>query len=327
MKLSVIVPFCNEYPQVMFTLQNIAQELRDRVDFEIIAVDNYCGEEATTAMGHTIKQDEKPDKSTAAISCTAGRHNPWLKYVKYNEKLSHWNAKRVGVEHAEGEVFWFTDAHVMVSRDGLYDMFRYYVDNYDKINGTIHMPLTYKILESTRLIYKLVTKNAERKLFTPDYGWVDYSFTRFRVEEEPYEVPCMSCCGVMMSRGIYDQLGGWPVELGIYSGGEHFLNFTLATMGFKKWIYPKTVLYHHGEGRGYSWEYDDYVRNRMIASYLYGGSEFVHKFEKYLAMIGKGKPEALKQIRENVILTCNNHREFIKPQQTISIHNWVKKWL
>ena len=43
-ELSVIMPFCNEYPQNMFTIQNIAQELRDRVDFEIIAIDNFCEE-------------------------------------------------------------------------------------------------------------------------------------------------------------------------------------------------------------------------------------------------------------------------------------------
>jgi glycosyltransferase involved in cell wall biosynthesis len=43
-ELSVIIPFCNEYPQILFTIQSIAQELRDRVDFEIIAVNNYCDE-------------------------------------------------------------------------------------------------------------------------------------------------------------------------------------------------------------------------------------------------------------------------------------------
>lgn len=324
--LSIIIPFCNEYPQVMFTIQNIAQSLIGRLDFEIIAVDNYCGD-SVTAMGREVKQPLEQDKGTDAISCTAGKHNPWLKYIKYDEKLSHWNAKRIGVENSEGEVLWFTDGHVVVSRDGLFNMYDYYCHYYKKINGTMHMPLTYKILESTKLIYKLVTLNAERELFTPDYGWLDYSFTRFRHEEHPYEVPCMSCCGVMISREIYDQLGGWPRELGIYSGGEHFLNFTLATMGYKKWIYPKAVLYHHGEKRGYSWEYDDYVRNRMIAAYLYGGTEFVTKFENYLAMIGKGKPKALQMIKENVINTCKDHRDFIKPKQTINIVDWAKKWV
>jgi glycosyltransferase involved in cell wall biosynthesis len=325
--LSIIMPFVNEYPQVMFTIQSIAQELIGRLEFEIIAVDNYCGPIIKTAMDKELKQDDTPDKGRDAVSCTAGRHNPWLKYIKFDKKLSHWNAKRVGVNHAEGEVLWFTDAHVVVSRDGLYNMFRYYTKKYDQIEGTMHMPLTYKILESTKLIYKLVTMNAEKKLFLPDHGWLDYSFTRFRHESDPYEVPCMSCCGVMISKEIYDKLGGWPKALGIYSGGEHFLNFGLATMGYKKWIYPRATLYHYGEGRGYSWEYDDYVRNRMLASYIYGGEEYVTKFEKYLAMIGKGKPEVLKMIKESVILAGKGHREIIKPKQVISPKDWALKWV
>ena len=44
MELSVIVPFVNEYPQVIFTLQAIAEDLLGRVDFEVIAVDNYAPE-------------------------------------------------------------------------------------------------------------------------------------------------------------------------------------------------------------------------------------------------------------------------------------------
>jgi hypothetical protein len=43
-KLSVIVPFVNEWPQLVFTLGSIAEELRDRVNFEIIAIDNWCKE-------------------------------------------------------------------------------------------------------------------------------------------------------------------------------------------------------------------------------------------------------------------------------------------
>ena len=40
-KLSIIVPYVNEYPQVMFTLRNLGEELLDRADFEIIAVNNF----------------------------------------------------------------------------------------------------------------------------------------------------------------------------------------------------------------------------------------------------------------------------------------------
>jgi len=305
-KLSVIIPFCNEYPQVLFTLQNIAQELRGRVDFEVIAVDNYC--EQVKSLGY------ENDKSGEAVNACSGRINPWLKYLKYEKKLSHWQSKNLGVKHSTGDFLWFCDAHCIISRDSLFNMFQFYKENHRELNGTLHLPLTYKILESHILIYKLVNNLSK--------GHLDYSFTGYRRNESPYEVPCMSCCGVMMSREVYNKLGGWPPELGIYSGGEQFLNFSLAVMGMKKWIFPTEPLFHHGEKRGYCYVYDDYLRNKLIATYCYGGEDLCRLFSENM----KGKPEALKNIYQDVIAKCQPHRKHIANQQKISIQEWARKW-
>ena len=64
--LSVIIPFVNEYPQVMFTIRNIAEELRDRVDFEIIAVNNYCDE--------VKAQNREEDKGGISIAACQKGH-------------------------------------------------------------------------------------------------------------------------------------------------------------------------------------------------------------------------------------------------------------
>ena len=195
-ELSVIIPFVNEYPQIMFTIQSIAQELRDRVDFEIIAVDNSCKE--VEAQGRQL------DGSGSAISGSI-EVNPWLRYIIYNEKLSHWQAKNKAVEASSSPILWFCDAHCMIGRNALFNMFSYYRNHHQALNGTLHLPLTYKILESRRLIYKLVN-NLEPA------GEVHYSFTPLRRTDGPFRVPCMSTCGMMMTREIYDDLGGWPKE-------------------------------------------------------------------------------------------------------------------
>jgi glycosyltransferase involved in cell wall biosynthesis len=225
-QLSVIIPQVNEWPQVIFTVQNIAQELMGRVDFEIILVDNYCTEfkqqveaqnlqkakdaASSSNVDQIIKimsafKSPEPDKSSEVLKVCSGKINPWLKYATWTKNLSHWQAKRVGVNMAEGDVYWFCDSHCIVSRDAVYGMYKYYVDNYDKINGSIHLPLTYKILESRRLIYKLVAGEVDR-------GIVDYSFTPLRIYDAPFEVPCMSCCGIMLSKELYEKVGGWPLE-------------------------------------------------------------------------------------------------------------------
>jgi glycosyltransferase involved in cell wall biosynthesis len=344
MKLSIIVPYVNEFPQVLFTIRNLGEELYPRADFEIIAVNNYCPEveaqaKAQTAIeleqlqAHLLKTGYKThgqlkavmeqallafdeDRGGGSIKACSRGHD-WLTYVEYKDKLSHWNAKRVGCEAATGDYFLFIDSHCIVGRNSIYKMFNHYVDFEQEINGSLHLPLTYKILEWHRLIYKLVV---ERDANNSPAG-MHYSFTSFRPSEMMYRVPCMSTCGMMISRKIYDKLGGWPKELGIYGGGENFMNYTLSVLGYDKWIYPEGYLCHHGEKRGYHWNYDDHIRNRILATFLFGGEEVGNRF----ISIAKGRPEVLKRMLDEVKAKCRKHRDHIKSGQVMTIDDWVQR--
>lgn len=311
MELSVIVPFVNEYPQVLFTLQSIAQDLVGRgIEFEVLAVDNWCKEVGEQV---TDKGKRGRDQGSEAVKACS-RMNKWLTYIEYGDRLSHWQSKNYAVQKSSGKVLWFCDSHCIVGRGAVWGMYKYYVENYQRLHGSIHLPLTYKILEARRLIYKLVYK--------PDAGEVGYSFTPFREAEEAYEVPCMSCCGVMMSREIYDEMGGWPKKLGIYGGGEQFFNFTMSVLGYSKWIYPQGTLFHHGEKRGYNWNYDDYLKNKYVATYCWGGEGWLRKFQQ----ASKGRPEVKQKFADEVIRECKTHREYIKERQKFTIEQWTEKW-
>jgi len=306
-KLSVIVPFVNEYPQLLFTVQSIYQDLHDRCDFEIIVINNFCDE--------VKAQGQVEDKSFEAV-LAARAVNPWLKVLHYKNKLSHWQAKNLGVQNSTGDILWFCDAHCVVSRGTLWKMFEYYTRTHEEINGTLHLPLTYKLLESHKLIYKLV--------YNPDIGELHYSFTGYRepTDRPHYQVPCMSTCGMMITRKLYDGLGGWPELLGIYGGGENFINYTLAILGKTINIFGGNPLHHHGEKRSYSWYYDDYTRNRIIASYMFGGKKLAAKYTVHR----KGKTTVNQNILNEVLIKCKDQREMIKSKQVISIEDWVKKW-
>jgi len=332
-KLSVIIPFVNEDPLIQSTIQSIAQELQGRCDFEILAVDNYCVqverqrepevEAAAVKLGVSkevingvldhFKNPFVKDKGGEVVKACS-RINPWLKYVVYSDKLSHWQAKNYAVAKAEGDIFFFSDGHCIPSRNSIFDMFCHYEKERSTLNGSLHLPVTYKLLEAHRLIYKFV--------WNPDQGECAYSFTPYRHQEQPFEVPCMSCCGVMIGREELAKLGGWPKELGIYGGGENFLNFTMAVLGMKKWIFPHGTLFHHGDRRGYHWIYDDYVRNKIIAAYLYGGDDWAALFTKH----AKGRSEVLQNMLTDVKIKCNDHRRLIESQQVQTIHQWAKNW-
>lgn len=299
--LSIIVPFCNEYPQVIFTLKAIAESIADSVDFEIIAVDNY-------AMGYV----DRPEDGSGGVVKSGANHNEWLRYVECKHKLSHWNAKRIGVQKASGSILLFLDAHVVPTRDAISKMFEYYWSHWEELDGSLHLPVTYKILDPQRLIYK----------FHLDGGaFYNYSFTGYRDEKEPYEVPVMSTCGMMIHKSFYDLTGGWHPEFGIYSGGEHFMNFTLAVLGKKKWIWTDGYVAHHGEKRGYSQNYDDTLRNRMLAHYLFGGMEVLRAFRN----VAKGKENVLNDIMSNVLKVGIKHRQLIEARQKMTIEDWIEE--
>lgn len=303
--LSIIVAYVNEWPQVAFTLRSIAEDLLGRADFEIIAVDNY-GEEVAN-------QGFEADRGSEMVRSMAEQHD-WLKYISYSDKLSHWNAKRVGIEAAQGDVYAFIDAHCIVGRDALYGAYRYYRNCWEALDGTLHLPLTYHILEGRRLKYCLQ--------YSPEKYEVHYQFATY-ADRGLVEVPCMSTCGMLIHKDLYELTGGWPELLGTYGGGEHFINFVLSILGKHKYIYPAaSALYHHGEKRGYKSTMFDYVKNRAIATFLFGGHKWLDGYLRKSGIGGRGYTALLSQI----INCCQKQREHIEQHQQMSIEEWVDVW-
>lgn len=332
--LSIIVPFAGEYPQALFTVQSIAQSLIGKIDFEIIVVDNHCDEleiqwnNAKAKVARSLIIDGKNMSYEDIMSCfdrlppkmstkssdafkASEKGNEWLRYMKFDERLSHWECKRLACEAAKSDTFLFIDAHCVPST-GIDKMF----EDYKGLRGfgSLHMPLTYKILEWHKLIYKMVVE----KSF---YG---YSFTSFKDLDYIYNVPCMSTCGMMISREIYDKIGGWPKGMFAYGGGENFMNYALAVCGFEKFIYPFVTLHHHGEGRDYHYTYDGTLFNRLLAHYLFGGLD---KLNALLA-VSKGKPQVLKMMADDILDNedTQNHRKLIKQNTENDLDEWVDSW-
>lgn len=317
--LSVIIPFCREFPQVVFTIQSIAQELKRFCDFEIIAVNNYCDEakrQNYTCQACGASHPEfLDDKGGEAVKASIRVNQPWLKYAEHRNKLSHWQAKNTGVKASEGEVLWFCDAHCIVGREIVRTMFTHFIHGGYYQKGSMHLPLTYKILESHRTMYKPVL-NIEK-------GEYAYSLTGYKKIATPaFPVPAASTCGMMITRELYDEVGGWPIDLGIYGGGENFMNFTLAVLGYEKYMLAHDkALHHHGDKRGYHYVYDDYIYNKILATYMFGGKAVAELF----AVNAKGRPEVLKQMVKRAFKSVR-HRNLIKEKQVRTIQDWAEEW-
>jgi len=338
-KLGVIIPYVQEWPQIAFTIRAIHEDLQN-VPHEIVAVDNMCPQaweqvKGGRAPNRVLQVDRGHDRQEIADkTCVpawenrydkaqdhessikgAAKRLPWLTYVKYDERLSHWQAKRVGCAATDAPILLFADSHTSPGRGCLSGMYKYYVEHGEELNGSLHAPLSYQILEERKMTYKLVYER----------GLLGYSLTGYQNVPEPYEVPVMSTCGMMISREILDSLGGWPEELGIYGGGENFMNAALAVTGRKKWIKTGPALHHHGDKRGYHYDWLDHKRNQAIAMYLADGEWAMWNYMTHLKPF-KDKEELFRGIGDEIIETCREQRELIESKQVFGIEEWVKSW-
>lgn len=230
--------------------------------------------------------------------------NSRIKLLVKDDVLSHWQAKNLGIKESNGDLLFFVDAHCIVTKNTIEKLSEFITDEMGGVHCIIHY-----MLDDRGLVYE----------FRPEY--LTYRFCTAPKMRFPYILPMMSTCGMMCSRVVIDKLGGWNTELGIYSGGELYFNLKHATCGYPHYVHPETKCWHYAEKRGYSWNYNDFVRNEFIASYCIGGEEWLAKMINNRKK--KDKPEVIDNIASNVLRKCIDDRQFIKERQTISLNDFI----
>ena len=308
-RVSVIVPFVREWPQVAFTIRSVHESLKG-IPHEVIAVDNLMS---------NMEEDRGSKNVRGMAKEWESKGDPWLKYYHYTDKLSHWQCKNFGMSKASGDILWFIDSHCIIPFEAIHFL-QYYEENYEALNGSLHMPLTYHILEPKQLMYKAVVEVPKG-----DYHYVFHTFSRSKYleRERAIEVPAMSTCGMMIHKKYIELLGSWPEALGIYGGGENFMNFTMAVLGLKKWVWVGDSLCHHGDKRGYSWNHRDQQKNRAIASYMFGGNALLKLWINSKARL---TPRESRTVRSEILNECEDHRKHIVSNQVCEIEEWVDSW-
>lgn len=310
-KLSIIVPYCNEYPMIYFTICNLRCELEQSdIDWEIITIAN-----------------QSKDRSLIRLKALT-KSNRRIKALEYNDHQSHWNAKNHGVLNSTGDILFFIDSHCILTKNALVNLFKFYIEHQDELHGTLNLPILYmNELAGRELEYKLQANITEKMLAdnnlknTPHN--LHYSFTRYKHTTPYHRVSCMSTCGMMISRDLLvNELQLWPTNMTAYGGGENFINFCLAVMGYHVNVFSRPNAVHHfAEKRGYSWNYDGWIKNRIIASYLCGGEEWARVF----ALNVRGKKKVLERILNEVLKEHKEHRDHIATRQIMTPSEWVEQ--
>lgn len=297
MDCSVIISACNERPHILYTVQSLIEELRGYCKYEIIVVDNR----STDRTEEFFKQNKEKG----------------IKYIKYDDKKSHWNAKNAGINVATGKNLFFIDAHCIIGRDSLRKQIEF-LDNFEGRIGGVHcyhhpMLMKYRTFEHY-----------------PKLKYI-FRFRRAQVGEKfkkPYEVAHMTTCGMMCPKSVFDELGGWNKHFGTRWGGEAYLNLKHATCGYPHYIHPDTHYYHYKHSYGYTFNVKDGYHNQMITPYTIGGEEQLKYFVDNLCKQKKVKsrPCFYDRAAESVKSNCKEDRDFIASKQVMTLADFYKKW-
>jgi len=340
-EVSVVIPFCNEGPNVVFTIQSIIEELTGFCKFEILAIDN----QSDWYIDCSVKNEHMPlmdgkerkypirsraffegppnSKRAGSTISTMFFRKGVVKYLKYDTKQGHWNAKNHGIANSRGKYLFFVDAHCIMARDSLRHMVEFLRHPPEKKIGGVHAYINY-MLDSRSLEYR----PQKDKFFGYQFcthqqeEYYEGGKRKLRFPTKAYKVCVMSTCGMMCPRTVVQELGGWHPEFGIYCGGEGYMNFKQSVCGYHHWIEPKAVCWHWAEKRGYIWNHRDYVRNEQIAAFVCGGERALQFCVK-----GRGGNQGLIDLADDVREKCTPEREFIAERQLEDLESYFDRWV
>lgn len=319
---SVVIPFCNEVPQVLFTIQSLIEELDGFCKYEIIVIDNLSDNSMACVSGERkfpIRQRNFfMNPNTGHTIGTYFFRKGIVKYFTYDEKQSHWQAKNVGIRESSGKFVMFLDAHCVMKRDSVRKMIQFLRNPPEERIGGVHAYINY-MLDSHSLEYKV-----QKKTFGYQFCSAQIDPVTKRRRTKPYKVCVMSTCGMMCPRSTLDELGGWNREFGIYGGGESYMNWKQSTCGYHHWIHPEAECWHWAEKRGYSWNHTDFVRNSFIAAYCIGGEKFLT--EQVEQRVKKDRPDVINRLADDVREKCKPDMEFIHSKQVESFEEYITRW-
>jgi len=398
-EVSIIVPFCNEGQNVIFTAQSLIEELEGFCKYEILLIDNQsdwyincsvpnenmplmhvprghlsrgdtvfvsdepgvwrvvdiaAGDHAHEAMV-TIGRDTdaKMRKTVPITTLRVAVERPYtirsraffqgppgskrdgsfistwffrqgiVKYLQYDDKQGHWNAKNHGIANSKGKFLFFVDAHCIMKRDSLRHMIEFLRNPPEEKIGGVHAYINY-MLDARCLEYRPQKDkffgyqfcSAQKEEFFEDGQRL------LRPPTKPYKVCVMSTCGMMCPRTVIEELGGWHPEFGIYCGGEGYMNFKQSTCGYHHWIHPQAQCWHWAEKRGYQWNHGDYVRNEQIAAYVCGGERALE-----FCIKGRKSTDGVKAIAEDVRAKCAGEQAFVESRQVEGLEEYFDRWI
>ena len=294
--ISVVIPARNEFPQIVFTIYSIIADLESFLtpqDFEIIVCVN-CNND-----WYNIEKDRRGTQGT--IDYLLGRSiyfNRILKVI-YDPIAGNHSTRNKGAKMARGKYLFFSDAHMAYAPG----FFKRMIRAIDETDGIVHGAIGWLggyPPKDQDFGYQYTMKLGEEIKGT----WANYKLC-----DDYFYIPLQGHCCLGVKRDQFLKFGGYPEFHRCYGGGEFYLDLKWWMFGSKVSVDPQAKAYHLCSGRGYSYNYNDYISNVLAIGWAMGMDDWAER--SYINWCRKGNLEEMKRLWERAKKETQKDRAFI----------------
>lgn len=256
-KLSVIIPCRNEWPNIAHTIHSVFNcweaDGFDPNEIEIIIVDN-CSDD------NYWNYPRLGEKGTTTHLMSRGAYYAGRLRVLYDPIAGNHSARNKGAKIAKGKYVFFSDGH-MSYRPGC---FKYGMKAVDESGGLVHFVIAWM------------------GAYPPAPSGQGYGYTIKLGEEikgtwnnraisttDWFYIAAQGHCSVMANKEQFLNFGGYPDIHRCYGGGEFYTDMKWWMLGSSVVTEPRAIGYHLASGRGYSYHHDDYIHNVLNLSLIH----------------------------------------------------------
>jgi len=306
--VSVVVPARNEFPQIVFTIQSILNDLESFLkpsEYEIILCANACDD------WHKCDPHKRAVLGTVEYMATMGGYSRrTIRYLIDPIAANHTTRNR-GVEMARGKYIFLSDAH-MSYKPGY---FKRMIQTIDETGGLVHSAIgwlgAFPVNKTNGMSYTI--KLGEEIKGT----WNNYAVS----QNDWFYIPAQGHCCLGFKRDQFLDFKGYPEYHRCYGGGEFYLDMKWWLFGSKVVVEPRAIGYHLRSIRGYSYNYDDYIHNVLAIGIALGMDDWAER--TFINWHKKGNPEVMKRLWEEAKKETVSDRRFIESRRNKTFNELI----
>jgi len=290
--VSVVIPCRNEFPQVVFTVQSIINDLETFLkpaEFEIIIMNNCPSDEIypRRALGGSVDY----------LSTRGMYWNRMLRFA-YDPIAGNHSTRNKGAMLARGKYIFFSDAHMSYRRG----FFKEMIKTIDETGGMAHGTIAWlgAFPPGLSMGYQYTMKLGEE---------IKGTWNNYKLSDDPFFIPLQGHCCLGCKREQFIEFDGYPDYHRCYGGGEFYMDMKWWLFGSNVSVVPKAIGYHLCAPRGYSYHHDDYIHNVMAIGIALGADMWAER--AYINWCKKGRKEVVDKLWEDAKKETKEDREFI----------------